>query len=559
MFPTSKATTLESNNKSLVKPQQSSTSTSSGKEKFHVRPRRSVDGHASSLSSVSSTDSSTAVDMHELITSLSSSTISVDLDNVASTSSSGNLSINEDIKGDSNASLSSSIGVSINNGDLTTNNTLLDTHINEEANESMPKSTTTKAQLNTNTGTDFKFKNSINKSNLPLEPPLEIDNPEKKSKPDIAYDPDLMQSDSYPSIYSYGVQKLQYLKLLTRLKEVNEELHIYSNDTVDTDNKVEKFHYDGEGSSPTITLTTIAPKIITTQQQMTTDVPITTKPLLDETVIPITTNVITAHTEHVVSTPKSAVTNNLLKITTTEPTISPSEPSTDNMGAGSKTPEITSNAKHVLINLTISADDAENSSYKPLYSLAVTVPTMVSTNEVPTVKITPLDLEPTMPTNFNKPAIIQNTTKANKDINLDNSWGGSCECSCPVCENSPSDSFYEDSDSEKSTTVSWENTESSTGPSPSSGEDQYSSTSDSYGTQTTDMNTERSSELYTVESASVTDVTMTADLTEETTDLTREPDIPSTTEAPKCVCPKIEPPPILILEGEVFIPDFDQR
>ncbi|CAH2062764.1 unnamed protein product, partial [Iphiclides podalirius] len=185
---------------------------------------------------------------------------------------------------------------------------------------------------------------------------------------------------------------------------------------------------------------------------------------------------------------------------------------------------------------------------------SVTVPTMGDTNEVPTVKITPLDLEPTMPTNFNKPVVIQSSTKANKDVNLDSSSGGSCECSCPVCDSSPSDDFYEDSDSDRSTTVSWENTGSSTDPSPEYNASEHSSTQDSYETQTFDMSTESTTDLGTVHSSVVTDVTKATDFAGETTDMTSEPEIISTTELPKCVCPKIKPPPILILEGARTFP-----
>ncbi|CAK1578856.1 unnamed protein product [Parnassius mnemosyne] len=514
IFPASKATTLESNNKSLVRPHQSSTSTSSGKQDLHMRPRRSIDGHASSLSSVSSTNSSTSVDLHELITTPSLNTVSLEhgvssvLNNVTDIS-------NEDHTEGGEALVAKSVGLSLNNGDLTINNTTLNIpHNNEPTAKTTSKFEETRSRNN-------KTKTILNKNyRTPIEQSPEIKNAEK-TKPDIAYDPELMQSDSFPSIYSYGVQKLQYLKLLTRLNEVNEELHIFSNDTVEMNDKPEKFHYDSDRKPSSNILTTIAPKIITPEQTISTNIPLTMKPLLDETDAPLTTNVFTAHTEHVVSSPNVAVTNNVLNATTTtEPTSVPNEPSTSNIVVNSKTPDVMSNKKHVLINLTISADDAENSSYKPLYSLAVTVPTMGDTNEIPTVKITPLDLEPTKPTNFNKPVVVQSTTKSNKDVDVENNWGGSCECSCPV---SP--------DSDEYTTENIDSTQSNVSP---------------------EITTELGSSF---ESSINTEMTMATDLTENTIDLTTEPlDVISTTEGLKCVCPKITPPPILILEGARTFP-----
>ncbi|KPJ01049.1 Teneurin-2 [Papilio xuthus] len=558
IFPASKATTLESN-KSLSKPQQSSSSASSGKENYLVRPRRSVDGHAS-LSSVSATDSSTTVDVHELITTPSLSSVSLEHGvPVLPNDTTGVLK--EDYKEGAKASGSSNVGLSFNNGDLTNNNTTLDSsHNNNSTLKPMFKS-------NDNTTKDSKSETVIDKNNIIAEQPPEAQIIDKSNniKTDIAYDPELMQSDSFPSLYSYGVQKLQYLKLLTQLNAIGEELHIFSNDTAEVDNKLEKFHYDSE-TNPTVNIpTTVVPKI---REDTTTDAPLTIKPLIVETVSPFNINVTNAQTEHVVTTPGMPDTNTFSNTTVTEPTTTPNEPTTVNVAVESKTPDIMSNKKHVLINLTISADDAESSSYKPLYSLAVTVPTMGDSNEIPTVKITPLDLEPTMPTNFNKPVVVQSTTKTTKDSSINTDWGGSCECSCPVCESNSADDFYEDSDSEKSTTMNLENTDVSTIPSPVSGDNEFSTTSeDSTETQSSYVTMETTSELDTGKESTVTEMSSTTDFNEITTtlnettesndvthDLTTEPEIVSTTEASKCVCPKMKPPPILILEGARTFP-----
>ncbi|XP_013140599.1 PREDICTED: teneurin-2-like [Papilio polytes] len=200
-------------------------------------------------------------------------------------------------------------------------------------------------------------------------------------------------------------------------------------------------------------------------------------------------------------------------------------------------------------------------------SSAVTVPTMGDTNEIPTVKITPIDLEPTMPTNFNKPVTVQSTTKTNKDSSINADWGGSCECSCPVCEDSSKDDFYEDSDSEKSTTMLLENTDISTIPSPVSGDNEFPTTTTDSTESQSYVTMETTSETDTVQSSTVTEISSTTDFDAITTilnekteskdvtdDLTTESEIISTTEVPKCVCPKIKPPPILILEGARTFP-----
>lgn len=526
-----------------------------------MRPRRSVDGHAS-LSSVSAMDSSTTVDVHELITTPSLSSVSVE-HGVPVLANDTTGASQEHHKEGAKASGSSNVGLSFNNGDLTNNNIKLDSLYNSNS--------TLKPTLKSKdiSSSDKETKTVIDKNNITVEQPPEAKIIDKSNniKTDIAYDPESMQSDSFPSLYSYGVQKLQYLKLLTQLNAIGEELHIFSNDTAEGDDKLEKFHYDSE-TNPTVNIpTTIMPKIIT-EEPITTNAPITTKTIIVETVAPFTTNVTTTQTEHVVTTPGMTNTNTVSNTTETEPTTVPNEPSTVNIAVDSKTPDVMSNKKHVLINLTISADDAENSSYKPLYSLAVTVPTMGDTNEIPTVKITPIDLEPTMPTNFNKPVTFQRTTKTNKDSSINADWGGSCECSCPVCEDSSKDDFYEDSDSEKSTTMLLENTDISTIPSPVSGDNEFPTTttdsteSQSYVTMETTLETD------TVQSSTVTEISSTTDFDAITTilnekteskdvtdDLTTESEIISTTEVPKCVCPKIKPPPILILEGEVIKPE----
>ncbi|XP_060800606.1 teneurin-m isoform X2 [Amyelois transitella] len=169
---------------------------------------------------------------------------------------------------------------------------------------------------------------------------------------------------------------------------------------------------------------------------------------------------------------------------------------------------------------------------------SVTVPTLGDSNEIPTVKITPIDTEPTAPTKFNKPVVIENTSKNDKTPDtIPTNMGGNCECSCPICDvSNTTDDFYYDF-FEKSTTNKANSKESSTIES-STGSDM---STEFYST------TEISSETSTEENPS------TSEGTESTTDFTTESP-GCMTEAVKCVCPKVEPPPILILEGARTFP-----
>ncbi|XP_045492328.1 teneurin-m isoform X2 [Colias croceus] len=561
-FQASKATTLESSNKSLPRPHQSSTSSATGKGGGHSRARRSVDEHAS-LSSVSSTDSST-VDMHELITTPSSTTVSL-VHGV-----SADESTEPQDGGASKASVSSDVGAMGVNVNVTNNTSINVKDDIEPTTEEYTTSTkidnvTNTATLahsenNTSTTKDYttstKTNKVTNKAEILTEMPPEIKESEKDA---IAYDPEDMQGDAYPSIYSYGVQKLHYLKLLSRL---NKELHI---DTDDLSEKLEKDHYDIQTSKSIGT--TIPPVYYTnaTTQSST--------PLLMSEVTTEVTNIFTTHVDKIqtnsdvllTQTTQSAPNTISVYNTTSESSsetstittatgstsapITTNESSTINVASESKT-DMPVNSKHVLINLTLSSDDSNNGdSYKPFYSLTVRVPTVGDSNEIPTVKITPIDLEPTAPTNFNKPVTIDGT-KSTKDMNSED-WGGSCECSCPVCEdNITGDDLYDD-DAQKTTPV---NTD-STGTTDSSGQtetDEFKentmpgSTESDYSTSTEYLNATES-----VQFSSTTDSTST----DETTDFPTSTESISTTEAPvQCVCPKVKPPPILILEGARTFP-----
>lgn len=561
MFPASKATTLESSNKSLASRPHPSSTAGSGKGD-HSRPRRSVDGHAS-VPSVSSTDSST-VDMHELITTPTVNTVSL-VHGVASASE--NQGIPEEEGGKVKASVPSGVDNPVNIGVLTNEATLETSSYNngplEDQSASETTSTTGVSTTAATTSQTVVITSSFTTpkavySGHPEHPP-EVVTTEKHSaeksktnKDNIAYDPEDMQGDAFPSIYSYGVQKLQYLKLLTRLNEVSEELHIYSNASAENDNSVEKFHYDTVKTTPKNVATTIPPVLKTTIPVTTTISPVTTEKTTTERVF-VTTNKFFAPTEHAaLTTPPASETNNSNTVnnthTSTEDVVI--ENATVNIAAESKTPEVTSNAKHVLINLTISSDSEENSLYKPLYSLTVKVPTVGDSNEIPTVKITPMDVEPTQPTHFNKPVTIEGTTKRNEEIDKKSEWGGSCECSCPVCEDGNSaDSFYDDE---------YSNTTNS--PTDKTGNKEQSTTNNGFanttelGTSDVATDTSESSGITTeIEYETVTDESIfTTDYTTET-----EPDFP-TTAVPKCICPKVKIPPILILEGEVTEFEFDK-
>lgn len=523
LFPASKATTLESN-KSLARPHQSSLSTTGNET--HSRPRRSVDvdGHASVP--ISSLEPVTVDKMHEITTR------SIDVSLAHGVESASGI-----IGEGSNASVVSDLNVS-NNGDLTklTNTTAKETFV-EPIVATTPEdilkiTTTTKTSLITKDVVTEKITNIKPRVESALEVPEPVIESIETEKVNIAYEPEDMQSDSFPSIYSYGAQKLQYLKLLARLNKVNEELHINLKDAEVPDNSLKKFKYESEKSTTKIH-NTIAPPFMTTEPITTTKSPITSKPT--EHLTPITTDKLVAHTEHVVTTtqiPIGTTNNNLANTTKEEPTTQTTaanvEEKTVNM------PEIKTiepnNPKHVLINLTISSDGAENSAYKPIYSLTLTVPTLGDTNEIPTVKITPMDVEPTQPSNFNKPVTLHGTTNTNKAINTEE-WGGTCECACPICNSNSTDDFYDDY-TDLSTESAIISNASTTEP----------------VAETTGVNTD----MFEPEIASTTDMTATIDDVTSTTDFTTETDteVPPTTEM-ACVCPKVEPPPILILEGEV--------
>lgn len=408
----------------------------------------------------------------------------------------------------------------------------------------------------------------------PLEINEQVNTPAKTEKNKIAYEPENMQGDSFPLIRSYGLEKLQFFRIQNQLEQIKEVLHIYSNDSSDMNKNLEKFHYDSENSgSKTTSTTTSTSKIMTSEPVTISETPVTTKPTTQaptttsSTETPITnehvtnnpiiktTNMFTTHIEHVVTTtPSLNVTNDTLTTSsTTEAT--PDEVPTVNT-VDTKLPDV-SNPKHVLINLTISADNAESSSFKQLYSLTLTVPTLGDSNEIPTVKITPMDSEPTQASHFNKPVTLEGSTKFTNSTKDDNDIGGSCECSCPACISNATDDFYDDATENGATTESSKSDASTI-------TDQISSTDQSDRTESTtkDLNKSGTTESETVTStdstaeitteiSTTTDNISTTDSIEFTTDSTTEEEILTTTESPKCVCPKILPPPILILEGEV--------
>lgn len=532
LFPASKATTLESN-KTLARPHQSSLSTTGNDT--HSRPRRSVDvdGHASVTSvSISSLEPVTVDKMHEITTP------SIDVSLAHGVELASGI-----IEEGSNASKVSDVDVS-NIGDLTTlvgttKETFTETTV-VTTTEDVPKITRTKKSSVTKSDVNENVPNIKPSIESPLEIPEAVRDSIKMEKEKIAYEPEDMQGDSFPSIYSYGAQKLQYLKLLTRLNQVNEELHINLKDAEVPDSSLKKLKYESEKSTPRVH-TTIPLPFMTTDPITTTKTPVTIKST--EHLTHITTNKFFAQTEHVVSTtPTPIVTNNNLTNKTTEE----SNTKQTTVVFDEKTvhtPEMKTiepnNPKHVLINLTISSDDAENSAYKPIYSLTLTVPTLGDTNEIPTVKITPMDMEPTQPSNFNKPVTLEGTANTNKAMDTED-WGGTCECACPICNSNTTDDFYDDySDSITST---------------ESAILRDASTTESVS-ETTGVSTDISSEIdvATTDIASRADeISSTTDSITSTTDFTTKTDteVPTTTEM-ACICPKVEPPPILILEGEV--------
>ncbi|CAH4036150.1 unnamed protein product [Pieris brassicae] len=519
-FQASKATTLESSNKSLPRQHQSSTSSTSGKEGDHSRARRSVDEHAS-LSSVSATDSSTVDMVHELITSSSMTTGSL----VHGVSSEVSTESQDAAFNASVFSTTGDLGLNVNVSNTTTLNVI-------------------KPEI-TSTTKNIYSKIVTNKSENMVKPRQA----KKLDKEEIAYYPEEMQSDAYPSIYSYGVQKLQYLKLLTRLNEVNEELHIFSNDTEEIIEKPEKYHYDNN-----------APKMTSLSPELTYQPTVANSPLLLTSKKSLTnSNVFTTHSDRIPPDSDALLTVTTQSTSSTSvnntkafPTTSSTENSTASDATEPKTSDTSVNTKHVLINLTISSDDADH-SYKPLYSLTFTVPTVGDTNEIPTVKITPMDLEPTAPTNFNKPVTIENPKTETKAED----WGGSCECSCPICESSLSAEDFYDEGMDKTTPTNRDQTDFST----DSTERDYVTTETSHKlieiqyTTDIDYSTENLTTNITTEPTTGEVLTTEDTINTNSDETVTEYDTISTTEVPlSCICPKVKPPPILVLEGARTFP-----
>ncbi|XP_049696807.2 teneurin-m isoform X7 [Helicoverpa armigera] len=607
VFPASKATSLEFANKTMARPHQSLPTIGTGKTEHHSRHRRSVDvvdGHASSLPpSVSSEDSSTAVNMHD-ITKPSVNTISLVHGVAEETITQRD---EENIEGSNNAFVSSNNDdVSINTGDLTNNvetgtsnkTRLSSTNVASTTTEQIVVPTVESTTL-TSTVTEITTKetNYVSSENSPIliktnetnvDHPLQVDDKDKSQIKtevnDIAYEPEDMQGDSSTFIRSYGFQKLQFSKIQDQLEKIKEVLHIYTNDSTDVDNDLQKFRYESEGSGTKHVLQTSTPKAVTTETVTATETAITTEattlsPLpsstesvtteniktneyITESTAHTTVNKYTTHNEHVINTrPSLNVTNKIFTSSTTTET-SADETPTVNTG-DTKIPDVT-NPKHVLINLTISADDAESSAFKQLYSLTLTVPTIGDTNEIPTVKITPMDSEPTQASHFNRPVTLEGSTKINKPTSADSENGGSCECSCPACITNATDDFYDESADSGATTASTyfdsstvADQISSTGNSDlmeSTTEDLSKLTGSTEAeTVSTDTSIDTSTDISTQnENISTTDSYM---VSETTTEITTETDTISTTETPtKCVCPKVQPPPILILEGARTFP-----
>lgn len=575
-FSASKVTTQESNNKSLARPHQSSPQSSG---KGHSRSRRSIEPASVQTSSVSFTDTSNVDTLHELTPSVNTVSLvhgvetALGADDAATTENEGSIafvsssvdyhSINP---GDvTNTKLGGTSGNNESNIDtepneeistdtfsdavtVTTPSTTLTTEIIKNNNETistvtsisttpMPTSTveTINDVVNRNSNSNSPHSGSVYKNDNSLDQPPAVTEisltPKIENKKDsIAYEPDSMQGDSFSSIYTYGVQKLQYLKLLAKLNEVSEELHIDLDEPTEEKER-EKLHYDS-GSRTAATETTITSP--TVRSTFPKETPVTSKPTEE---IIVSTHKFVAPTEHaILTTPTLSETNtNPVHITT----ISPNPDATVNMTTESKTPDFT-NAKHVMINLTISADNTEN-SYKPLYSLTVKVPTVGDSNEIPTVKITPMDAEPTQPTNFNKPVTIEGVTKAIKEVDTVASWGGTCECSCPSCDSTESpDDFYND-DYGSNTNKPFYST------------DTIKNSTDSPNSTDGSSTTEESMEFSVTESTKVSTEDYITNSNDLSTDFTTETEAESysTTETVKLVCPKVKPPPILILEGEV--------
>lgn len=592
VFPPPKATSLEFANKSMARPHQSLPTIGTGKEEHHSRQRRSVDvvdGHASSLpQSVSSEDSSSTVNMHDITTPFVN-TVSL-VHGVAEDITTER--DEENSEGSNNAFVSSSSSYKlVNTGDLTTNNpgtsttkttvtgSSTITQTSEDPTEILEIVSTTNTPISldvktkeTNYINSTPIKTNNNNQESHVDQPPEINehiDSVKKEADNIAYVPEDMQADSFPSIRSYGIEKLKFIRYRSELEQVQEVLHI---DSSDIDNNLQKFHYESENNSKKKGLQTVAPNFGTTVPDTTTettvkpttaaittifstDTTLTSEPVTTNAVL-TTRNTFTTHNEHVVSaTPTLSVTNSN-KVTTIASTETPPDEASTVNNAESKLPDV-SNPKHVLINLTISADNAESSSYKQLYSFTLTVPTVGDTGDIPTVKITPMDVEPTFSTNFNKPVTLEGSTKVKEVTDVESDLGGSCECSCPACISNATDDFYDDLIENGSTTASpkseslpgdnqFSSTESSDSSETSTEDSTNSPGSTESLTDITDFTTETSTDISTTSES-----LFTTDSTEFTTDSTTETDIFSTTNTPPCVCPKIMPPPILILEGEV--------
>ncbi|XP_061706464.1 teneurin-m isoform X6 [Cydia pomonella] len=540
VFPASKATTLESN-KSLARPHQTP-ATGSGK-----RARRSVDEHVSEPSSLSSSDSS-AVDMHELITP-SVDTFSVVHGVSEGEEDRGNFLVSSvtvdntgvltdvELKSTTNIELGTTTDIPLNIKTTMLNNPPAD---NTETNNPTTETTTEvsnpieaiKDDNHTYNSTDVK--NVVtNKPDSLINIPPDIAPKPKIDHDNIAYEPEAMQSDALSSVLWRGLQRVKYLKLESQLEEVNEELHIKIKESEDIDNELKKFHYDTERNEDQVVTTSAI-----------TTVPVTTaEPTISETKTKITTisstsEINKAPEKHVIisTEPSLSVTNFNNPIDSNSTDNIDAEGSTVNF-AESKTPE-TPNSKHVMINLTISADGADNSAYKPLYSLTVKVPTDGESNELPSVRITPVDVAPTEST-FNNPRIIESPLKPVTSAPPKTIFeGGTCECTCPVCDGSGDGSYDDYYDKPTTDKPGFEET---------------SKTTDIFSTlnyNTTETTTEGETSTYETTSEEV------STLTDSTTDLTTETatECPTTTEAPKCVCPKITPPPILILEGARTFP-----
>lgn len=102
----------------------------------------------------------------------------------------------------------------------------------------------------------------------------------------------------------------------------------------------------------------------------------------------------------------------------------------------------------VVVNITISSDDADKS--KPMYLLSISVPTDNS-KTLPDVHIDPIENEipPENLIMIPKPlatttttTTVRSTTKTTIESNK--FWGGVCKCSCPVCETDNSSDNYTD-------------------------------------------------------------------------------------------------------------------